>query len=439
MAAMFTISLMVVMASLLYITYNYVRENQVSAYQGQFERYSLMMSAAPQSVRSTMLEALLTEEKQIGSLSLVAGLFDADKNPTSGNLHDFPAINTAEMTQMQSWEPVVVKGQDQTPTIVGSLFELQDGHWLALGIDTASTQSVNWRVMFASATAILFAVFVVVFSFLIGLFVVSRVNTITDTAQQLMKTGNLSERIPVDSNWDDLGKLVFVLNRMLDKMEANVASIKGVSDSIAHDLRTPLTRLRNQIEDLNQHDDLKDALLNEADSLLSIFNSILRISSIENERNPDQFESISLDDITWDAIELYQPIAEDRGMTISAKLQPVTLTGDRHLLFQSCANLIDNALKFSPDNSSINVLVSSEGDQACITVSDHGTGISPENRSQVLRRLFREDQSRNTPGSGLGLALVAAVVELHRGTITIDDNTPGTIVTLTLPLTQPVV
>ncbi|MGB0695230.1 MAG: sensor histidine kinase [Rhodospirillaceae bacterium] len=273
-----------------------------------------------------------------------------------------------------------------------------------------------------------------------------RLEAINSTARRIME-GDLSERMPERGGRDDFDQLSANLNAMLDRIERLMDGVRHVSDSIAHDLRTPLTRLRNRLERLVQetetltHMDVPtragsevvqreaEAALAETDSLLATFRALLRISQVETGGRRSAFAAVDLSILAADAQELYEPLAEDREIGWSATVSsPVMVTGDKDLLFQMLANLFDNAVKYSPAGSLIRFALSpaspESGYAARITLSDQGPGIPEADREAVFRRFHRVEASRSTPGNGLGLALVAAVVESHGGRISLEDSDP---------------
>lgn len=271
-------------------------------------------------------------------------------------------------------------------------------------------------------------------SFLISTFVVSRTNRIARTARELMETGNLSQRIEIDGKWDDLSYMSGVLNAFLDRNEELVTGIQRVSDNIAHDLRTPLTRLRNNLESLkngNADATSVERLLAEADQLLSTFNALLRIARIETAQQRHNFSSVFLPKILKDVVELYEPVAEERKIALSLETQDVMIEGDRDLLFQAFANLLDNAVKFSPEGGRVSIRLVTTDNGAICTVRDEGPGIPDNDKKKAFQRFYRADSSRHTPGNGLGLSLVAAVVHLHDGDISLEDAGPGLLVKTT--------
>ncbi len=285
------------------------------------------------------------------------------------------------------------------------------------------------------AIAIVCMLAVIAISFFISAFVVSRTNRIARTAHEIMETGNLAQRIEVDSRWDDLSYLSSVLNSFLERNQDLVEGVQRVSDNIAHDLRTPLTRLRNNLEDLKkQHTgataDSADALIAEADHILGTFNALLRIARIETAQQRS-FAPVALDGILHDIVDLYEPVAEQKGMKISLSTAPITYTGDRNLLFQAFANVIDNAIKFGTRDSAIDIALHASPAAITCTVRDRGPGIAAAERENVFRRFYRGEQSRTTQGNGLGLSLVQAVIDLHGGRIELGDGNPGLVVKIT--------
>lgn len=311
-----------------------------------------------------------------------------------------------------------------------------DGSRLLIGRDINNIIQRYERLQFFSILILLFMMSVVLVSFLISMFVVSRINIIGQTAQNIMATGDLSERISIDSNWDDLSNLAQSLNAMLARIEELMIGIRDVSDNIAHDLRTPLARLRTQLESALKNpltEEEIDNLLKETDELLGTFNALLRISQIEKGSQKFEFKQTSLKTILADVIELYDPLAEEKAITIKYKLIELpTIPTYGHLIFQMIANIIDNALKYSPKESTVLIELAVDDDYQLIRISDQGIGIKSEEHDKVFDRFYRSDKSRHTEGNGLGLSLVKAALALHKGEITFTDNNPGLVVEIRL-------
>ncbi|MCE6960621.1 HAMP domain-containing histidine kinase [Cereibacter sphaeroides] len=252
--------------------------------------------------------------------------------------------------------------------------------------------------------------------------------------------GDLSQRVR-DGGTDDIGRIAEAVNATLDQLELTVESLRQVSSDVAHDLRTPITRLRTSLEPLMLREDLpEDALgqigsaVAQADRIVRIFNAVLRIAQIEGGGARPRFASLDLDQLASDLHEMLEPVAEELGHHLSVEAGPVTVQGDRDLLAQAIANLVENAFRHCSPPARIALAVRREGAEAVLTVTDNGPGIPEAERAAVFRRFYRLERSRNTEGSGLGLSLVAAVLRLHGGRVELADAEPGLRVTLHLPV-----
>ena len=265
-----------------------------------------------------------------------------------------------------------------------------------------------------------------------------RVAEINRTTRQII-AGDLSRRIPTTDTNDEYEELARNLNAMLDQIEKLLSGLRHVGDSIAHDLRGPLTRLGNQLELLAAEKQPSPEGLamcaEQAERLLATFNALLRIARVESGAYRSAFADLELSQIVADICDLYRAAAEDRNMRFSGDIAPgIHVFGDRELLAQVLTNLLDNAIKYSPDGGHIAVRLETDGDRAILAVSDSGPGIPASERERVFERFARLDQSRSKPGNGLGLALVKAVAEQHGGSLQLGDNVPGLIVRLRLPM-----
>ena len=264
-----------------------------------------------------------------------------------------------------------------------------------------------------------------------------RLEVINETSREIM-SGDLSRRIPERGSHDEFDELVNHLNAMLERISVLMEDVRRVSDSIAHDLKTPLTRLRNDLELIQRNTEGHPALrehaeqaLQEADGLLSTFNALLRIARIESGHRRAGFTQVPLADLVRDVVEFYEPLAEQHGLqlTLVIHAEPF-IRGDRDLLFQAVANLLDNAIKYTPRGGSVKLEVSDDAGDSRIIVSDSGPGIPAQQRDKVFQRFYRVETSRSAPGSGLGLSLVGAVAKLHDAEIVLEDNHPGLRATL---------
>ncbi len=280
--------------------------------------------------------------------------------------------------------------------------------------------------------------------FFISFYVTKRINTMVDTADSIIATRDLTRRIPIDNPWDDLSKLAQVFNSMLTQIEHSVASIRQVSDNIAHDLRTPLTRLRTHIETMrmeasstasisDQQINEFSTLIHECDALMTTFNALLRIANIESGRRTSTFERINLSPVIADVVDLYEPTASEKNINLSFRAAPAFVNADKDLLFQAFANLLDNAIKHTPENGTVVLTLEPTDKGAKIVLTDTGIGIDDAHKPHVFNRFYRVDSSRCTQGAGLGLSLVQAIIKLHQGSISLSDHKPsGLIITITL-------
>jgi signal transduction histidine kinase len=277
-------------------------------------------------------------------------------------------------------------------------------------------------------------VLIVIISFYISFFVVSRVNHITTIAQQIIETGDLHQRITISGKWDDLSKLAQVLNGFLARMEMMLQNIRDVTDNIAHDLRTPLARLRNQLETMSasSQNEASRRALSEADQILATFNALLRIANIEKAKRYQHHLNFSLGAMLEDVLELYEPACDEKNITLNKDLLPCKYSGDRDMLFQVFVNLMDNALKFTPSGGTITLTLKLIKGRPIITLTDSGVGIPAQAREKVFQRFYRADTAHHHTGHGLGLSLVRAALDLHKADIVLQDNAPGLKVIITL-------
>jgi len=287
----------------------------------------------------------------------------------------------------------------------------------------------NERLKHLTWVIILLMFLVVLVSFGISHFVVSRINRIGAIAQNIVETGDLSQRLSIDSRWDDLSNLSEILNGFLGKIEDLMNGVREVSNNIAHDLRTPLSGLRSDIEALKGcivNDYKIESLLSDVDRILSLFHALLRITNIEKGKYSQFMREVDLEKIVKDIADLYEPVAEEKDLSFEIQTSPGTkVKGDGDLLSQLFANIIDNAIKFCPKGSVIRVYAGTEKNQIVTFIEDQGPGIPDQEKENVFKHFYRGDASRSTPGNGLGLSLVRAVAERHQARVTLENASPG--------------
>jgi signal transduction histidine kinase len=268
----------------------------------------------------------------------------------------------------------------------------------------------------------------------------ARLDAINRTSREIM-SGDLSRRVPVGRTGDEFDSLAQNLNRMLDKTQRLMRGMREVTDSVAHDLRTPLNRLRNRLESIarNLDPDSNEAVAIEAataetDRLIATFNALLLIAEAEAGVAREAMAPFDLRSVVEGVAELYGPLAEEKEISLDiAPAGATVIFGNRSLVSQALANLLDNAIKYTPAGGSIRILVQETPEGTAMAVADTGPGIAPEDRPRVLERFVRLEKSRNSPGTGLGLSLVAAVARLHDAQFTLEDNAPGLKAVLLFP------
>lgn len=324
---------------------------------------------------------------------------------------------------------------------------LDEGFRVLVGRDLG--EQGRMREVFSQSFRIILGVVVVlglVTWWFISRQVLRRIDQVSDTGSRIV-AGDLSGRLAVTGSGDEFDRLATGLNAMLDKIEALMKGLKEVSDNIAHDLKTPLTRMRNRLdgalagpEDAAGYRAAIEATIEESDALIRTFDALLMIARVEAGNQPAILEPIDLAAIARDICELYEPLAEEDGVALKVSAPaPVLVAANRELLSQAVTNLMDNAFKYGRAEGrapSIRLTVATEAKEGVLTVADNGPGVPAGDRQRVLSRFVRLEASRNAPGSGLGLSMVAAVLRHHGGSVTLGDADPGLTVTIRVPLAE---
>ncbi len=334
---------------------------------------------------------------------------------------------------------------DRPSRAIVRVFVLPAGFRLLVGRDVEERERLGIVIRRAAGWSLLLVFVLGCFaSWFVARRVLKRIDDMTGTAQSIM-AGDLKGRLAISGTGDELDRLALNLNAMLERIGELMAGMQQVSDNIAHDLKTPLTRLRNRAEEAlrtaSSPDELRAALdgsIDEADNLIRVFNALLMIARLETGRIQDSMDTLDLSEIVSGLAELYEPLAEEAGLSLVTEVSPgLRVSGNRELIGQALANLIDNALKYAApaagDRAQVTVSARQEGGEILLSVADQGPGIPAEDRARVLERFVRLDVSRSKPGFGLGLALAAGVVRLHGGQLRLEDNAPGLRVVIALP------
>src|SRR5436190_3006076 len=325
------------------------------------------------------------------------------------------------------------------------VFQLPAGFRLLVGRDLEERERLYDVVLSAGRWSL---AIVLVLGVAGGLFVarrvLRRVDAMTETTRKIME-GDLAGRLPIAGTGDELDRLAGNLNDMLERIEALMHGLKEMSDNIAHDLKTPLTRLRNRCEealrlaeDESQYRAALESTIDESEALIRTFNALLMIARAESGQARDGMIDFDVAEIARGVGELYEPLADDKGIHLKVEAPAATpVHGNRELISQALANLVDNAIKYGAEmngaNAEIVVTARGEGDRILLAVADSGRGIPAPDRGRAVDRFVRLEESRSQPGSGLGLSLAAAIARLHGGELKLEDNHPGLKTVISLP------
>ncbi|HEX3860852.1 MAG TPA: HAMP domain-containing sensor histidine kinase [Stellaceae bacterium] len=381
-----------------------------------------------------------------GMLYLVTNL---DGRPLAGNIKGWPEGLAVRSGPLSFQIEVPVKGKIEAHSARGAVFAIPEGYRLLVGRDISDAAAFRDRIR----ATLLWSGLVALGFGLIGGTVMSRnllrrVEQVNRTAERVV-AGNLSDRVPRRGTNDEFDQLAGNLNGMLDQIERLMTGMREVTDNVAHDLKTPLSRLRARLElallgpdDPAAQQEAIRAAIDEADRLLATFNALLRIAEAEAGAGNRNGELLDLGEIARAAVELYEPVAEEQGFALRLDSDPASIRGDRHLLSQAIANLLDNAIKYGGvdyggvghgvNEIAIGVARRDDG-RPVIEIADHGPGIPEADRETVFNRFVRLEPSRSTPGNGLGLSMVRAVARRHDAVVTLVDNHPGLKVRIEFP------
>jgi signal transduction histidine kinase len=369
----------------------------------------------------------------------IAGLFGADGHRIAGNLESLPGGLTPDVPA----DAVVVRVDNrarETVKVRLATERLPDGEILAIGRNIEEVAGIANIVRRALMLSLLPAFgLAVVIGLVLSLRARRRLSEVNRRIRRIV-TGDLRERLPTSKGNDPFDQLAVSVNRMLGEIETLIQEIAGVGNDIAHDLRTPLTRVRARLErgraraaTLDELRAVVDQSIAGLDQSLAVVTALLRIAEIEHSRRLEGFSQVQLAPLVREVSDLYEPIAEDKHVTLQVEAaDEATVHGDRDLLFEAVANLVDNAVKFTPEGGRVTLALLRRDGESVIQVKDTGPGISEAEREAVVKRFYRSDKSRNTEGLGLGLSLVAAIVKLHGFRFTIATG-PGCTTEIAFP------
>jgi len=390
-------------------------ENAVNA------RLSGLLGAEPVTTPHLLGAAQASEEQSGGAYIL---LEDFAGNRLAGNLPQVPPVT--------GWLRLTVSQKGKDVPVIAQGVRLLDGGYLLVGQDAARIAEV--RAVIARAFAVgggVTVLFAIGAGFLFSRRVLRRLAAVGRASQEIM-AGDLSRRLPTRGTGDEFDQLVDGFNALLGRIALLVDGIRQVSTDIAHDLRTPLARLRNRLEDIRraprtpaEYEQAIDRSIADTNSILDTFTALLRIAEIEATTGQDRYEELDAAALVATVAELYEPLAEERRQRLTVEAQPVQLRGERELLVQMLANLAENACRHSPEGAALRLGAAPAEGGVLFWVADNGPGIPEAEREHVFRRFYRLESSRTTPGSGIGLSLVAAIASRHGGRVTLKDAAPG--------------
>ncbi len=365
-------------------------------------------------------------------------LVNREYEKMAGNLNVWPhaAEKEGPFEKDGQWIRFHIEGTRSTPKgieVRAIVIPLSKWRWLLVGENTQSSEKIE-QIIIQTFWASLLLTLVMAFigAIVMTRSVMGRINVINRSAGTIMH-GNISTRIPYTRGGDEFDDLSANLNQMLDKIEMLLLSIGQFASNIAHDLRSPLSRIINRldaglrsIDRQNPAYKLLEKNIRDMEGLVGTFNSILKISELEAGSDVRTFEPCDLTAIIRDLVELYEPYAAEKNIALVSKIGvPTLISGEKNLLTQAFANLIDNAIKFTPEGGRITIAREKTDRQTDIVIADSGPGIAPEYRDKVFEKFFRLEQSRGSKGNGLGLSLVAAIARIHGAKILLEDNAPG--------------
>ncbi len=380
------------------------------------------------------IQQLLTDG--IDQETEVYSLLDADGRNIVGNV---PALGPGTPLDRLTVQRIVRDGRPSTSRLLPH--RLSNGDVLVVGRDLHDVREIEQLVVHALLVGGLVALLLAVGgAALVRRQLEHRMAAIRHTALEI-EAGDLSRRIPVPDADDEFTRLNRDINHMLDRIQRLMEGVRDVSNAIAHDLRTPLGRIRNRLDEVlrpgattEQLREAAGASIHGIDELIEIFDKLLQIAEAESATRRQGFQPVPLKDIIRDVVELYDATAEANGVALVVDVvgEP-TMLGDKDLLASATANLVDNALKYGGSAGTVRVGAREDRETVSIVVQDEGPGIAPEERAKVVTRFYRLDRSRSLPGNGLGLAIVTAISHLHGGRLSLEDAAPGLIARMILP------
>ncbi|TVV71934.1 sensor histidine kinase [Sphingomonas solaris] len=420
-------------------------DDALAALRGQAVEQARALSDVYADGGVRALRATIADLRDAGDPRFVAALLDGAGRPRDGNIvsHIPGAERHVAGFQIVRLHAAGTAATEEAGVVIRPLGR---AGWLVSGLTFSERLTLQRTLERSLALAVVLSL---LFGLLCGLvtagYVGSRVRAIAVSVDEV-GAGDLARRAPITGSGDAFDLLSTRINLMLDRISALMAELRLLTDSLAHDLRSPVGRLRARIEramtteDEAQREALLGGVLQETDALMRILTTVLEIGRSEAMAGRERFAALDPADLAAELAEMYEPLAEEAGVALVLEatpgISPARFAGHRQMLAQALSNLIDNALHYGAAGGTIALFVGVEGDMLHLGVADRGPGIAAGDEAEARRRFGRLDHSRSAPGAGLGLALVEAVAHLHGGTLRLDDNRPGLRATLLLPMAR---
>jgi signal transduction histidine kinase len=428
-AALFSMSVIALFGAIYWVAGDYAAQDQLDELGVEFQAVADEAKLVGFDQLPRIIDDHLAQRAGTGAAYL---LEDADGRKIAGNVPERPVQDGTLSLKLR------IDGKSHRISAQG--YHLPNGDYLLIGQDSASLKEMQELIARAFGLSVgVTLLLAVAGGAVISAAVLRRVESVSLTSRAIID-GDLSQRVPLRGTDDEFDHLAASVNAMLDRIEDLMRSMRQVSNDIAHDLRTPLTRLRQRLELARRQDTVEalreglDKSTAQVDAILDTFGALLRIAQVEAGQGVAVKDAVALSQLLAGIAEDFAPSAEDRGQTLIAEIPPdLTVTGDRDLLMQMVVNLVENAIRHAPPGARITLGAGESRGGVSLWVADNGAGIPPFERHNVLRPFYRLESSRTTNGSGLGLSLVAAIARQHHAALDLADNNPGLRVTIRFP------
>lgn len=432
--AMFCVGIAVLLALIYFHTRDYVTQQTDQLLKAELHSF---LVTPPRDLPAALSESLQRDPRRMD----IFGLFAADGRQLAGNAAEMPTELPADGTPRSlATVGTTDAGHAEPRTIRALAITLSGGSRLLVGREERQTEEIRQVLFMALRDALLIIGIGTAAGVWLSIVRVRRIQDIQRASQEIIN-GDISVRLPLKGSRDELDILAGIINSMMDEIEQRMRDIKGASDNIAHNLRTPLTRLRALLNRFlqshgqgeNRH--LIEQAVEESEALLTRFRALLRISEISGSLRREAFDHVDLKSILQGIQDIYAPLAEEKDISLSL-IQPhdtVTVWGDQALLFEAIMNLVDNAIKFTAPGGRVEVKLVEEASGSRISVIDNGPGIDPADIHLVIQPFYRSNATRATPGSGVGLSVVNAIINLHKFRFDLSSDRHGTVASIFCP------